>query len=461
MPDSGPPSTPVVLFAPTPVEVPCRAPSVDTLRGVAVLGILAMNIVVYALPIAAYSTTHDAVINQFAGDFTGLNAITWWINRLVFDQKMMSIFSMLFGAGVVLQDQRLAARQGTPHARFAGTYYRRLSVLFLLGMIHAYLIWFGDILVAYSLCGLLLYPMRKVRPKWLIAIGLAVFCVAIVVNVGMGLIIGMLQRGAEQAQALLDAGQTITESQKGLLEGWEQARANMVPSQEKLLEEVAARRGDWVGNLKFNAGLAIFFQTFLFAIWTLWRGLGLMLVGMALAKLGFFGARLQGRTYATLAAIGYIIGLPLIALGATQLHARQGDVGFAFGLGAQYNYVGSLLAAVAHASVVMLICKAGILNALTTRLAAVGRMAFTNYLMQSVICTLIFFGFGLGYFGHFERATCYLFVLGVWVLELLWSPLWLARFRFGPAEWLWRSLTYLRPQPLRRDQSPHAQPPQA
>ncbi|MEK6703757.1 MAG: DUF418 domain-containing protein [Planctomycetota bacterium] len=438
----------------TPLPVPVadleRSTSLDTLRGVAVLGIFAMNIVAYALPSGAYTTTHNAAINQYAGDFTGFNAFAWWINHLVFDQKMMSIFSMLFGAGVVLQDQRLAARQGTQHASFAGTYYRRLGILFLLGMVHAYLIWFGDILVAYSLCGLLLYPMRKVRPRRLIAIGLVIFFVAVVINVGMGLMIGMIQRGGEEARALLDAGQTITESQKGMLEGWEQARPNMVPSAEKVLAEVTARRGDWIGNFKFNAGLAIFFQTFLFAIWTLWRALGLMLVGMALAKLGFFAARWQARTYATLAAIGYVIGLPVIALGATQLHARVGDVGFAFGLGAQYNYVGSLLVAFAHASVVMLICKSGVLRDLTARLAAVGRMAFTNYLMQSVLCTLIFFGFGLGYFAHFERAGAYLFVLGVWGIELLWSPLWLARFRFGPAEWLWRSLTYLRLQPLRR-----------
>ena len=101
-------------------------------------------------------------------------------------------------------------------------------------------------------------------------------------------------------------------------------------------------------------------------------------------------------------------------------------------------------------ALVMLVVKAGAAQRLTRRLAAVGRMALTNYLAQTVICTFIFFGWGLGYFAQIERKWLPLFVVGVWVLQLMWSPWWLARYRFGPAEWLWRSLTYGRRQPLSR-----------
>lgn len=456
-----PPRAANPTLAPVPVPDPQRSPSVDTLRGLAVLGILGMNIVVFALPAATYNNTHNAAVNHYAGEFTGLNAAAWWINHLLFDQKMLSIFSMLFGAGLVLQDQRLAAGAGTRHASFAATWYRRMGALFLIGMFHAYLLWFGDILVAYALCGLLLYPLRKLGPRWLIPIGLIIFSVSIAINIGLGSLISMLQRSGEEAQTLLDSGQTLTSAQQRALDSWDHTRTKMLPTDTVLLAEVTARRGGWLDNFTFNARLSFFFQTILFLIWTFWRALGLMLAGMGLAKLGFFAAAWSARAYALTALIGYTLGLSLIIPGALQVQSREHDMGFTFGLGAQYNYLGSVLVAAAHVCVVMLICKAGALKPITGRLAAVGRMAFTNYLMQSVICTLIFFGFGLGYFAHFTRAQIYLFVLGVWALELLWSPLWLRTFRFGPAEWLWRSLTYLRFQPLRRDQTPHAQPSQA
>lgn len=437
-------------IAPVPVQESQRTTSIDTLRGVAVLGILAMNIVVYALPSASYTTTHNPAVNQFAGDFEGGNAIAWWINHLFFDQKMMSIFSMLFGAGVVLLDQRHAAEQETLHGSFADRYYLRLAALFVIGMVHAYGIWFGDILVAYALCGLVLYPARKLQAKHLMVIGLVVFSVAIVVTSGLGAMITMMQSGSEEAQKAIAAGATPTEFQQEMQTAWEGAKNDISPSDMKVMEEVEARRGGWWGNFKANAVQTFFFQVGLFFMWTLWRSLGLMLLGMGVAKIGFFAAKWSMGSYAKLAIAGYVFGLSLIALGATQLIARHGDVGYTFGIGAQFNYVGSLAVALAHASVVMCICRSGIWGAVRNRLASVGRMAFSNYLSQSLICTFIFFGFGLGYFGKFQRGELVYFVVGVWVLQLIWSPIWLRYFRFGPAEWVWRSFTYWSVQPMRR-----------
>jgi len=174
-----------------------------------------------------------------------------------------------------------------------------------------------------------------------------------------------------------------------------------------------------------------------------------MLVGMSLAKLGFWSARFSTRTYITVALCGYGIGLPIVALGGMLMHARYDDLGFTLGVGGQFNYCASVLVALAHASVVMLACKHGLLRVVTARLAAVGRMAFSNYLAQTVLCAVLFFGFGLGYFGSLERAQLWIVVLAVWAIELVWSPLWLARYRFGPAEWLWRSATYGRWQGMR------------
>jgi len=432
-----------------PVGAVERMGSMDTLRGVAVLGILAMNMVAFGLPSGAYFNTHNVAVNTYAGAFTGLNSLAWWFNHLLFDQKMMAIFAMLFGAGVVLQDQRSAARAGTAHGSFAGVYYRRLGVLFVLGMVHAYGLWFGDILVGYALCGLLLYPVRKVGPMGLIVMGVVVFLVAVVLNVAVGGMLSAMQSEAERADRLLEAGQEISESQEAIVQAWSQTRYDIMPSATQVEAEVAARRAGWLSNFQINMEITIVAQTEWFWLWTFWRGLGLMLVGMALAKVGFWSARLLTRTYVAAAVCGYAIGLPIIAWGGVLVLERHDDAGFALGVGGQFNYCASVLVALAHASVVMLACKHGLLRGVTARLAAVGRMAFSNYLAQTVLCAVLFFGLGLGYFGSMQRAELWMVVLAVWAIELVWSPLWLARYRFGPAEWLWRSATYGRWQGMR------------
>ena len=175
-----------------------------------------------------------------------------------------------------------------------------------------------------------------------------------------------------------------------------------------------------------------------------------MLVGMGLFKLGVFSAARSNRFYWSLLLGGVMIGVPLILIG----YQRNVEAGFSADvtmfLNSQYNYIGSIFMAMAWVGLVILIVKAGALKMATGALAAVGQMALTNYLMQTIICTTIFYGHGLGLFGRFNYLEQIYFVLGVWIVELLWSPWWLKRFRFGPFEWLWRSLTYWRLQPMRR-----------
>lgn len=406
----------------SPTTDPQRVHSIDALRGVAVLGILTMNIVSFALPGDAYITPMNAAVNAYAGDFTGANAAAWWITYLLCDQKFMSIFAMLFGAGLVMLDSR--ARAG-----FADVYYRRLLWLFILGMLHAYLLWNGDILVAYAICATALYPLRRLRPAWLIAIGLVVMLAAIPIDVLLGVAMKLHGGRSETSPEDVHAG-------------------------------VDAMRGSYARVLKENAVTTFFLQTFIFATWTLWRSLGLMLIGMGLAKLGVFSNARPRRFYLALAALGYAVGLPLIVVGAIRSIAHRFDMTWAFLTDWHFNYVGAFLVALAHASVVMLLLKprdeapVSAPGPIAGRLAAVGRMPLTNYLMQTILCTTIFFGWGFARFAHYERAQVYLVVLLIWALELLWSPWWLSRFRFGPAEWLWKSLTYWRAQPMRRDRSP-------
>jgi uncharacterized protein len=174
-----------------------------------------------------------------------------------------------------------------------------------------------------------------------------------------------------------------------------------------------------------------------------------MLVGMALFKWGVLYAERSKRFYVTQTVVGLGVGLPVIWYGML----RNFDAGWSFDysmfLGCQFNFWGSIPLALAYVGLVMLICKSAKSGKLSIRLAAVGRMALTNYLMQTVICTSIFYGHGLGLFGQVERWGQILIVLGVWAIQLLVSPVWLRYFQYGPAEWLWRSLTYLKFQPMR------------
>jgi len=190
--------------------------------------------------------------------------------------------------------------------------------------------------------------------------------------------------------------------------------------------------------------------TVVFFMYYLWRTVGMMLIGMALFKWGVLSAERSKRFYAVTVVVGFVVGLPLVWTGIGARFADGWSVPWSFFNGSQYNYWGSAFVALAYISIVMLIVKSGVLARCVRTFAAAGRMAFTNYLMQTVICTTIFYGHGFGLFGSVPRSGQILIVFAVWIFQLWFSTFWLERFRFGPAEWLWRTLTYLRPQPMRK-----------
>lgn len=439
--DAGEDRDPAVPSPLGPVTGGERIAAVDTLRGFALLGILAMNIYAFAMPFAAYG-------NPLAGGGTGpLDYGTWVFTHLFFDQKFMTLFSMLFGAGLVLMAGR-AEQRGDP--RFAGVYYRRLFWLVAIGMVHAYLIWFGDILVSYAVCGALLYPLRRRRPRTLLIVGSLMLLVALPLSVGYGGLMESTRAAAEEVAELRAAGEQPGAEALEMAEAWEQMRTGFAPSPEELAEQVAVLRGGYLGIIRQQAPVVVGMQTGFLLFFGVWRIGGLMLIGMGLMKLGIFSAARSRSFYLRCLAVGYGLGLPLVALSAQQLTAHGFDPVFIFRQGIFYNYLGSVIVAIGHIGAVMLVCQTAALPAVRSRLAAVGRMALTDYLLQSVLCTTLFYGWGFGLFGHVGRFAQMGVVLAVWAFELWLSPLWLARFRFGPAEWLWRSLTYWRRQPMRR-----------
>ncbi len=390
--------------APTQREV-----QLDVLRGFAVLGILVMNIQVFSMPIAAY--TNPTVW----GDLTGLNYAVWLSGHLLADQKMMALFSVLFGAGIVLFAERAQASGGSATA----LHYRRMFWLLLFGLAHAYLLWFGDILVLYALCGAVVYRARRWSIMTLLIAGLLLLSVSSVIYLFFGW--SLPHWPAEQLAAMSD-------------ESWQ-------PTAEVLAREVSAYRGSWLEQMEVRAPTALMFQTFVLVLWGFWRAAGMMLIGMALYKSGILSARGPARVYVSFIAVATLIGLPLVAYGVYWNTGNEWGLSSMF-LGTQFNYWGSVLVMLGWIGAFSLVYQRGAFEWLTARLAAVGRMAFTNYLMQTVICVSLFYGHGLGWYGEVERSGQILVVFAIWLLQLWYSPLWLSRFRQGPMEGLWRRLTY-------------------
>ncbi len=426
LPEPLPPPPPA-----TPVSEEARLAPLDVLRGVAVLGILYMNIQNFSMIDAAYS-------NPTAyGDLNGANLSVWLVGALFFYGKFIATFSMLFGAGIVLLNERLVAT-GRPAAR---VHFRRNIALLLIGYAHAHLLWAGDILFHYALSGMILYPFRRLPARYLALLGLAFLIVELTMEY-------------RQAVRWPAAERDPTRF----------SRYEFNPPRVLVHWELRHIRGPWhdaqtVRGYDTEVQERGFFRGGVF----FWCG-GLMFLGMALYKWRFFSAQAPPEVYVACAAVAFLAALPATAWEVWKNFRLGWDSPQVEDFHNLVTEIASVPMAIGIASAVMLWCQ---LRALTSRgapntaraifglslydrLAATGRMALTNYLMQTVICTTIFYGHGLGLYGYVERTGQLYIVLGIWLLQLVWSPLWLRYFRFGPAEWIWRSATYLHPQPMLR-----------
>ena len=392
-----------------------RLLSLDVLRGFAVLGILIMNIQLFSMIEAAY-------FNPTAyGDLSGLNELVWISSHIFADQKFMAIFSVLFGGGIILVTRKLESRGNSA----AGLYYRRLFILLLIGIIHAYGLWHGDILVIYALCAFVLYFARKKSAKTLLTMGLVFLGLGSAFFVMFGY---MLSVSDDMYQSTL---------------------ANWQPSADAIARELSSYRGNWTEQMAYRVPQSLTFQIPSFLAWGLWRTSGLMLIGMALYKMDVLSAALPKRTYVKMILIGFGVGLPLIGAGIVTNFNANWSVSYSMFYGWQFNHWGSLFISGAYLGAIMLLCQSTMLPKVKAALAAVGRTALSNYLLQTLICTTLFYGHGFGLIGTLERVQQVAIVLAIWLLQMIVSLLWLKHFRFGPAEWLWRSLTYLKLQPFR------------
>ncbi|MCK4676540.1 MAG: DUF418 domain-containing protein [Bacteroidales bacterium] len=406
-----------IAYRPAPVQAGERIVSLDVLRGVAILGILILNIQTFSMIIGTYDNP-----TSFPEYYTGVNKWIWDLSYIFARAKFMTIFSLMFGAGVILMTSRVEKKG----LRSAGVHYRRMLWLIIFGAMHAYLLWYGDILFSYGICALLVFVFRKKKPKTLIILGMSFYLISFLLALFFNWSMPYWPEEAINEQILR----------------WQ-------PSMEMIQNEISNYQSGWLDQLNHRIPTSIMIQTMGLLVFVFWNVTGLMLIGMALYKLGILSAERSKSYYIKMIVPGLVIGFSLTSYGLFNFYKHDWSWEYSLFLGREFNYWGSLFVGLGYIGVIMLICKSSHFKRFKNWLAPVGRMALTNYLIQTLICTTIFYGHGLGLFSKVERPGQIMIVIAIWIIQIIYSNIWLKHFRFGPFEWLWRSLTYWKIQPFK------------
>ena len=391
--------------------------SLDALRGLAVMGILLMNAVAFGMPQAAYvdpsAWGHDRLADR----------ILWFVDFVLIEAKMRGLFSLLFGASMTLIVDRAISRGQDG----AAIQFRRLAWLLIFGLVHHLFVWEGDILVQYAVVGAVALPfVAKPQPallRWAVGL-LAASTLMHAATISLSVAAQSTDPAAPSCEQRGGPDPADLQEVSGYREGY---------------AAILGRRADDIVP-------EITSELFAFGAETL----GLMILGILLLRNGFLTGGWDDSAYRRWAARAYLVGLPPSVALAAWGWASGFDATVLFGIHFAWAEPFKYAVLIGHAALGLLVIRRVAGSAPVRRVAAVGRMAFSNYLGTSLVMTTLFYGYGAGLFGRLGRVELTLVVLAVWALMLLWSKPWLDRFRYGPLEWLWRSLARGRVEPLRR-----------
>ncbi|ADV82606.1 DUF418 domain-containing protein [Terriglobus saanensis] len=431
-----------------PVDREERISSIDMLRGFSLMGILVMNICDFAYGYSNYTFPINTVKPVFNGPHWKVNTIAWFLRWILAEGKMRALFSMLFGAGVILLTER-GEKRGAG-LKVADIYTRRNMWLVLFGMLHGFLIWGGDILFYYGTCALLfLFPFRNLRAKrlmWIAGIVLALNS-ALLSGGQFGSAISA-KKAADKVNAKLAKHQPLEEKDQDALKKWKSVQERWRVPTKKMYEDIAAnQKGYWAAQ--GHAASDVLRGELKGAYFGFGDWFGMMLLGMALYRNGFLSGRLSRKTYAWCAVIGLGISWSVVGVG-TYVAWKGGFDFFQTNEWTLFPYdVGRVSGALGNAAFLMVLLKSGVFKWALQRIAAVGQMALSNYLLTSISMQFLFTWGPLHWYGYMEYYKIYYVVFCMWTVNLVFSSIWLRYFRFGPAEWVWRSLTYWKKQPMR------------
>lgn len=428
-------SDPAIL---KPIKSLDRINSLDVIRGIALLGILLMNINGMGLPFSYSDPT-------IAGGADGLNLKVWIINNMLFEGTMRGLFTLLFGAGVILLTSRL--EKNGAGITTADIYYRRILWLLLFGIINVYvLLWNGDILYPYAIFGLMLFPFRNAIIKKLLIVAGILISIGILWDISDYHNKLNVQKEGIEIQVLKEQGKVLTKEQEETLGKWDKIKTKH--TQEEVNKEIEKMHQSYFKVMLAKVESNQFMQTwFPYRIWP-WDILSFMLIGMAFFKLRIFHGERTRLFYLIMLITGYLVGLS-VNYYETRIVLDSNFDAVIMSKADQTYQIGRLFTTMGHVGLFMLFIQSGILRFLQKSLAAVGTMALTNYLTHSIVTSIIFYGDGFSMYGKLQRYELYYIVGGIWIFQLIVSPIWLKHFLYGPAEWIWRSLTYQKMQPFR------------
>ena len=400
--------------------------SLDAMRGFAVMGILAMNIISFAMPEWAYITPA-----AYGGDSLA-DQIAWFLAFIFIDGKMRGLFSLLFGASLMLVIDRAVAKGESA----AQVHYRRMAWLAVFGLAHYFFIWFGDILFLYAIIGMIAFRFRNWPPERLVKIACIIFAV--------GLALWGIQFGALQIFQYFatrpDATADMARQFRELMDSADLA-FNIAP-------DLALHRGSYAAITMDR--LDEWSTPLILVVQSIGETLPLMMIGMAMQKSGFMTGNWDAIDYRRWVMRMLPVGLLLTLVLGVWIVAVDFDRITALAVFFFWGAIPRIMLTVGYAAVLILIIRRYQNHPMLARVAATGRAAFSNYLGTSIVMTTIFYGYGFGLFGHVGRAGLWVFVLGASAVMLLWSKPWLMAFHFGPLEWLWRSLARGKVQIMRR-----------
>lgn len=424
-----------------------RIHALDVMRGLVLCGILLMNINSFGLA-EAYSEP------TVSGGSEGLNLYTWIATNLFFEGTMRGLFSLLFGVGMFILLDRL--EKNGAGLKAADIYFRRLTYLLVFGLVHGYLLlWTGEILFDYALMGFLVYSFRKMAPKKLILTAVILVMGGFVWNYAEYKDNQKLVADVAIIESYISEDKKLTKDLKASQIQWEKIQEKRSP--EYIDDFNSSMRKGYIDVVAFLAPINRLYDQTMSYRYGLWDILCMMLIGIALLKWNVLSAEKSFRFYGVMSALGYLIGLSVNYYELRIILDNQ----FSFLAISKSNLtydLGRISLCLGHTGLILIVVKSGIFKWLQFRLAALGKMALTNYIMHSIICMFVFTGVGFGLFGKLQRFELLYVVFSIWIFQLIVSPIWLRYFQFGPLEWLWRNLSYQKMHSIRKELPKAVQP---
>jgi uncharacterized protein len=401
-----------------------RETFMDALRGFAILGIFIANL------------AHLSFYNDSAKVISPFMVETWdstmrFLHYLFIEGKFYSIFSLLFGWGIALQLKRGAGRgiDASPIVK------RRLLIMLLLGALHL-LIWTGDIVFFYALLGFIILPLRKFSNKTLLVTGVVLILSPIVLY-GLKMLFPVLNFPTEK---LYETGSNITTYFYGEM------------SREKYMQLM--HHGSWLDQLKINLAEFFYRYGYLFYVSRIYKVVGMFLIGYVIGRSDFYkNLQQHKKTVYTIIGVGLVVGLTFNYLLASYMSSEISGEYYDLQLSGWYLTIfyalGVVPLALTYVGLMMQGFQTKVGHQLLQIVAPVGKMAFTNYIMHSLIGNFVFLGAGLDMMGQVGPVYFTLFGITVFIFQIIFSTIWLRYFQYGPIEWVWRSLTYKKKQPFR------------